>query len=97
MTAAADPAPEQDLSGILGARFPCTCANGWQYEMYAKNATAIDYRVRAHADERTGRGDRTRGPAEGAGAPRGAPAGPQLGPGGCRGTAPGAGVTRARR
>jgi phenolic acid decarboxylase len=39
------PVPEQDLSGIVGHRFIYTYANGWQYEMYVKNATTIDYRI----------------------------------------------------
>ncbi|OYO12008.1 phenolic acid decarboxylase [Enemella evansiae] len=37
--------PVQDLSGIVGHRFIYTYANGWQYEMYVKNATTIDYRI----------------------------------------------------
>jgi phenolic acid decarboxylase len=37
--------PPQDLSGIVGHRFIYTYANGWQYEMYVKNATTIDYRI----------------------------------------------------
>ncbi|GAA4064073.1 phenolic acid decarboxylase [Actinomadura miaoliensis] len=40
-----DPVPPQDLSGIVGHRFIYTYANGWQYEMYVKNATVIDYRI----------------------------------------------------
>ncbi|WP_433832102.1 phenolic acid decarboxylase [Actinoplanes sp. CA-015351] len=36
---------EQDLSGISGHRFLYTYANGWVYEMYVKNPTAIDYRI----------------------------------------------------
>ncbi|WP_380176510.1 phenolic acid decarboxylase [Kineococcus sp. DHX-1] len=39
------PVPPQDLSGIVGHRFVYTYANGWQYEMYVKNATTIDYRI----------------------------------------------------
>ncbi|MEV4051929.1 phenolic acid decarboxylase [Amycolatopsis sp. NPDC049688] len=35
----------QELSGIVGHRFVYTYANGWQYEMYVKNATTIDYRI----------------------------------------------------
>ena len=37
--------PPQDLTGIVGHRFIYTYANGWQYEMYVKNATTIDYRI----------------------------------------------------
>lgn len=37
--------PEQDLSGITGLRMIYTYANGWQYEIYIKNATTIDYRI----------------------------------------------------
>ncbi|MBT2411358.1 phenolic acid decarboxylase [Streptomyces sp. ISL-12] len=33
------------MSGITGHRFIYTYANGWQYEMYVKNATTIDYRI----------------------------------------------------
>src|SRR5437879_13372136 len=40
-----NPIPPQDLSGIVGHRFIYTYANGWQYEMYVKNATTIDYRI----------------------------------------------------
>jgi phenolic acid decarboxylase len=32
-------------SGLVGHRFIYTYANGWQYEMYVKNATTIDYRI----------------------------------------------------
>jgi phenolic acid decarboxylase len=39
------PVPPQDLSGLVGHRFIYTYANGWQYEMYVKNATTIDYRI----------------------------------------------------
>ena len=41
----ANPVPPQDLIGILGYRLIYTYANGWQYEMYVKNATTIDYRI----------------------------------------------------
>ena len=37
--------PEQDLSGLVGYRFIYTFGNGWQYELYVKNSTTIDYRV----------------------------------------------------
>ncbi|MEV6825006.1 phenolic acid decarboxylase [Amycolatopsis sp. NPDC051102] len=36
---------DQELAGIVGHRFIYTYANGWQYEMYVKNATTIDYRL----------------------------------------------------
>jgi phenolic acid decarboxylase len=45
MTSVSDPIPRQDLSGIVGHRFIYTYANGWQYEMYVKNGTTIDYRI----------------------------------------------------
>jgi hypothetical protein len=45
MTTVANPVPPQDLSGIVGHRFVYTYANGWQYEMYVKNAQTIDYRI----------------------------------------------------
>jgi phenolic acid decarboxylase len=38
-------AAPQDLSGIVGKHFIYTYANGWQYEMYVKNAGTIDYRI----------------------------------------------------
>lgn len=41
-TSVADPTPEQALDAIIGHRFIYTYANGWQYEMYVKNATTID-------------------------------------------------------
>ncbi|MBT0566120.1 phenolic acid decarboxylase [Williamsia sp. CHRR-6] len=44
-TSAHNPTPPQDLSGIVGHRLIYTYANGWQYEMYVKNATTIDYRI----------------------------------------------------
>ncbi|MER7394600.1 phenolic acid decarboxylase [Streptomyces sp. NPDC000151] len=44
-TTVANPVPAQDLSGITGKRFIYTYANGWQYEMYVKNARTIDYRI----------------------------------------------------
>ena len=37
--------PTQDLSGILGYRILYTYDNSWQYLMYIKNATTIDYHV----------------------------------------------------
>ncbi|GAA0465194.1 MULTISPECIES: phenolic acid decarboxylase [Streptomyces] len=44
-TTVENPVPPQDLAGIVGHRFIYTYANGWQYEMYVKNATTIDYRI----------------------------------------------------
>jgi len=35
----------QDLSGIVGHHIVYTYANDWNYEMYIKNATTIDYHV----------------------------------------------------
>ncbi|MFE8978750.1 phenolic acid decarboxylase [Streptomyces cyaneofuscatus] len=45
--------PTQDLSGLAGHRVRYTYANGWQYEMYVKNATTIDYH--AHSGRVGGR------------------------------------------
>ncbi|MFG2653515.1 phenolic acid decarboxylase [Streptomyces sp. NPDC048436] len=45
LTTVENPVPPQDLSGIVGHRFIYTYANGWQYEMYVKNATTTDYRI----------------------------------------------------
>lgn len=36
--------PEQ-LSGFLGQHLIYTYENGWQYEIYLKNATTVDYRI----------------------------------------------------
>jgi phenolic acid decarboxylase len=36
--------PEQ-LSGFIGKHFIYTYDNGWQYEMYLKDARTIDYRI----------------------------------------------------
>ena len=44
-TSVAGPTPEQALDSIIGHRFIYTYANGWQYEMYVRNATTIDYRI----------------------------------------------------
>ena len=44
-TTVEQPVPPQDLAGLVGYRFIYTYANGWQYEMYVKNATTIDYRI----------------------------------------------------
>ncbi|MFI7003397.1 phenolic acid decarboxylase [Nocardia sp. NPDC050175] len=40
-------AAQQDLSQILGRHFIYTYDNGWQYEMYVRNASTIDYRIHA--------------------------------------------------
>ena len=37
--------PEQDFGGIVGKHLIYRYANGWQYEMYVKNASTIDYRI----------------------------------------------------
>jgi phenolic acid decarboxylase len=37
--------PPQDLSGIVGYRILYTYDNDWQYLVYVKNATTIDYHV----------------------------------------------------
>ena len=34
-----------DTAGIVGKHMIYTYDNGWQYEMYVKNATTIDYRI----------------------------------------------------
>ena len=34
-----------DDSTLVGKRLVYTYANGWEYEMYVKNATTIDYRI----------------------------------------------------
>jgi phenolic acid decarboxylase len=34
-----------DVCDLAGHRFIYTYANGWQYEMYVKNPTTIDYRI----------------------------------------------------
>ncbi|MGU3432505.1 phenolic acid decarboxylase [Actinomycetes bacterium M1A6_2h] len=44
-TSAPHPVPDQNLDGIVGYRFIYTYANDWQYELYVKNATTIDYRI----------------------------------------------------
>lgn len=35
----------KDLDEFLGGHFIYTYANGWNYEMYVKNETTIDYRI----------------------------------------------------
>jgi phenolic acid decarboxylase len=34
-----------ELNAFLGKHFIYTYENGWQYELYIKNATTIDYRI----------------------------------------------------
>ncbi|CAG9000361.1 MAG: Phenolic acid decarboxylase PadC [Candidatus Celerinatantimonas neptuna] len=36
---------KNDLSGILGKHLVYTYDNGWNYEIYVKNATTMDYRI----------------------------------------------------
>lgn len=45
MTTIESTVPLQNLTGLVGHRFVYTYANGWQYEMYVKNSTTIDYRI----------------------------------------------------
>lgn len=33
------------IAGLIGKHFIYTYDNGWQYELYVKNATTIDYRI----------------------------------------------------
>jgi phenolic acid decarboxylase len=40
-----NPAPPQNLDGFAGKHLIYTYANGWQYELYMKNAKTIDYRI----------------------------------------------------
>jgi len=42
---ASDSNPAADLDVFLGKHFIYTYENGWQYELYSKNAKAIDYRI----------------------------------------------------
>ncbi len=42
---ASDSNPAADLDVFLGKHFTYTYENGWQYELYIKNAKAIDYRI----------------------------------------------------
>lgn len=37
--------PKWDLRGLVGKHIKYTYNNGWQYELYYKNADTIDYRV----------------------------------------------------
>ena len=36
---------KQDLSGFVGKHLVYTYDNGWNYEIYVKNATTLDYRI----------------------------------------------------
>lgn len=36
---------KQDLSGLVGKHLVYTYDNGWNYEIYVKNATTMDYRI----------------------------------------------------
>ena len=36
---------KNDLSGLLGKHLVYTYDNGWNYEIYVKNATTMDYRI----------------------------------------------------
>jgi phenolic acid decarboxylase len=39
------PVAPDGLLGIIGQHFIYTYVNGWQYELYVKNASTIDYRI----------------------------------------------------
>lgn len=41
------PTSPADLLGVTGKHLIYTYNNGWQYEMYIRNATTIDYRIHA--------------------------------------------------
>lgn len=36
---------KEDLSGLVGKHVVYTYDNGWNYELYVKNATTLDYRI----------------------------------------------------
>lgn len=36
---------KQDLSGLVGKHLVYTYDNGWNYEIYVKNSTTMDYRI----------------------------------------------------
>lgn len=36
---------KEDLSGFIGKHLVYTYDNGWNYEIYVKNATTLDYRI----------------------------------------------------
>ena len=36
---------KQDLSGLVGKHLVYTYDNGWNYEIYVKNSTSMDYRI----------------------------------------------------
>lgn len=45
MTVSNENSVSRELTGIVGKHLIYTYANGWQYEMYVKNASTIDYRI----------------------------------------------------
>jgi len=45
MTTVENPIPVQNLDDLAGTHLIYTYANGWQYELYVKNTTTIDYRI----------------------------------------------------
>lgn len=45
MTITTERHQDPDLGEIVGKHLIYTYANGWQYELYVKNATTIDYRI----------------------------------------------------
>lgn len=36
---------KNDLSGLVGKHLVYTYDNGWNYEIYVKNSTTLDYRI----------------------------------------------------
>ena len=40
-----DSTKPEELSGFIGKHVIYTYDNGWQYEIYVKNATTVDYRI----------------------------------------------------
>lgn len=36
---------KHDLSGFIGKHLVYTYDNGWNYEIYVKNGTTLDYRI----------------------------------------------------
>ncbi len=45
MSAATESLKPEELAGFVGRHFIYTYDNGWQYELYVKNETTIDYRI----------------------------------------------------
>lgn len=45
MVTAGDATPPQRLDGVIGKHLIYTYATGWQYELYVKNESTIDYRI----------------------------------------------------